>query len=398
MRSIAERPAMLKVALATSYDARGRNRFAAKMTYRLQALGRHVDALEYLGPLGAGFHRPRQFAKWLFYRYVQGKRYLPTRDARLIASFGRQLAEKLAKSEANVVLSLEAPSSQPVAYLDCQQPIVIWSDATFAGTMATHPTLARGRLCQESLRDALANERAALARCRLAVYLSDWAAESAIGHYDLDPAKVTVVPGGANLDAGLAPAEVEAIVANRPSDRCNLLFIAQRWQDKGGEIAIEVARALNQFGLRATLTVVGARPEGLDPLPPFVRPTGMLRKSVPDELTRLQALLRQAHFLILPTRAEAFGFVFCEASAYAVPSLATEVGGVPTAVLDGRNGKLFPLDAGPDAYCAYIDEMLRSPVRYRELARSSFNEYATRLNWDAAATAMRRHMLELVGS
>ena len=386
---------MLRIALATFYDARGSNRFAAKMTYRLRALERQADALEYLGPLRSGMHRPVQLAKWLFYRHVQGKRYLHSRDAGLIASFGRQLARKLANSEADIVLSLEAPSSQPIAYLDCRQPIVMWSDATFAGTMDTHPTLFRERLCTESLRDALANERAALARCRLAVYLSDWAAESALRHYGLDPAKVRVVPGGANLDAGLDPAEVETVIASRPGDRCSLLFVAQRWQDKGGELAIEVARALNQSGLPTTLTVVGARPE-YDALPPFVHSAGMLRKSVPQELARLTATLRQAHFLILPTRAEAFGFVFCEASAYAVPSLATRVGGVPTAVVAGRNGQLFSLDAGPDAYCAYVDDMLRRPARYRELARSSFNEYATRLNWDAAAAAMRRHMLELL--
>ena len=387
---------MLRIALATFYDPRGGNRFAAKMTYRLRALERQVDALEYLGPLRVGIYRPMQAAKWLFYRHVQGKRYLHTRDARLITSFGRQLGRKLAKSDANIVLSLTTPSSQPVAYLDCRQPIVIWSDATFAGTMATHPTLARERLCEESLRDALANERAALARCALAVYFSDWAAQSAIAHYDLDPTKVRVVPGGANLDAGLPPAEVETVVASRPADRCNLLFIAQRWQDKGGELAIEVAGALNRSGLPTTLVVVGARPQGFDVPPSFVSFAGVLRKSVPQELARLQTLLRQAHFLILPTRAEAFGLAFCEASAYAVPSLATRVGGVPTVVVDGANGKLFPLDAGADAYCAYIEEMLRRPARYRELARSSFNEYATRLNWDVAASAMRRHMLELV--
>jgi glycosyltransferase involved in cell wall biosynthesis len=386
---------MLRIALASFYDPHGGNRFAAKMKYRLRALERQADALQYLGPLRSGMHRPLQLAKWLFYSHVRGKRYLHSRDARLITSFGRQLARKLAKSDANVVLSLEAPSSQPVAYLDCPQPIVIWSDATFAGTMETHPTLARERLCRESLRDALANERAALTRCRLAVYLSEWAAQSAIRHYDLDPVNVRVVPGGANLESGLDPAEVEAVVASRPADRCALLFIAQRWQDKGGELAIEVARTLNQSGLPTTLTVIGARPEG-DELPAFVHATGLLRKSVPQELARLQALLRQAHFLILPTRAEAFGFVFCEASAYAVPSLATRVGGVPTVVVDDRNGKLFPLDAGTDAYCAYIDEMLRRPAQYRELARLSFNEYATRLNWDVAAAAMRRHMLELV--
>ena len=62
------------------------------MAHQLRALERQADALECLGPLSVGMHRPLQLAKWLFYRHVQGKRYLHTRDAGLIASFGRQLA------------------------------------------------------------------------------------------------------------------------------------------------------------------------------------------------------------------------------------------------------------------------------------------------------------------
>lgn len=102
------------------------------------------------------------------------------RDRRLIESFGKQLSQKLARSNSNVVLSPESPGSQPVAYLECKQPIVIWSDATFAGTMETHPNYAREGLCEQSVRDACANERAALERCRLLIYMSEWAAQGAI--------------------------------------------------------------------------------------------------------------------------------------------------------------------------------------------------------------------------
>jgi glycosyltransferase involved in cell wall biosynthesis len=92
---------------------------------------------------------------------------------------------------------------------------------------------------------------------------------------------------------------------------------------------------------------------------------------VPDELATLQRLLRQAHFLILPTRADASPRVVCEASAYALPSLATDVCGVASVVAAGRDGKLFPLDAGADAYCTQIEELFRDYGWYQELARSS---------------------------
>ncbi len=243
--------------------------------------------------------------------------------------------------------------------------------------------------------DGLANERAALERCDLAVYHSDWAAQSAIRHYKLDPGKVRVVPPGANLDSGLAANDVEGAIARRPSGHCKLLFIATRWRNKGGDLALDVARALNRAGLSTTLTVVGARPDQSEPLPSFVHAVGTLRKWVPDELAVLKRLLREAHFLILPTRADAAGLVLCEANAYAVPSLATDVGGLAS-VVNSRNGALFPLNASADAYCACIENLFHDYGRYKELARSSFNEYATRLNWASAAAALRDHMLRLL--
>jgi glycosyltransferase involved in cell wall biosynthesis len=46
--------------------------------------------------------------------------------------------------------------------------------------------------------------------------------------------------------------------------------------------------------------------------------------------------------------------VFAEASSFGVPSLATNVGGIPSAVKDGLNGKTFPPDADAEDYCDYV--------------------------------------------
>ena len=102
--------------------------------------------------------------------------------------------------------------------------------------------------------------------------------------------------------------------------------------------------------------------------------------------------MSDSHFLILPSRAECFGVVFAEASSFGLPSVATNTGGVSTAIRDGRNGQTFPLSASPAEYCNYIERLFLSKQAYRDLALSSFQEYSARLNWAAAG----RQVCELV--
>jgi glycosyltransferase involved in cell wall biosynthesis len=69
----------------------------------------------------------------------------------------------------------------------------------------------------------------------------------------------------------------------------------------------------------------------------FVRATyarlhGRLDKRNSAQRRRLEDLLRHAHVLLVPSRAESCGTVFAEAAAFGVPSLTTAVGGIPTAV------------------------------------------------------------------
>lgn len=54
-----------------------------------------------------------------------------------------------------------------------------------------------------------------------------------------------------------------------------------------------------------------------------------------------EQILRQSHYLIAPTLFDCFGIVYCEASAYGIPVLTTDVGGISQAVRNGHNGFLF---------------------------------------------------------
>ena len=85
--------------------------------------------------------------------------------------YARQIARQLAKLDVDVVFSPQSPNSQPIAYLDCSQPIVTWTDAPWAAVVDFYPEYSSKLVCAETLRDALMNEKAALSRVQLAIVL-----------------------------------------------------------------------------------------------------------------------------------------------------------------------------------------------------------------------------------
>jgi glycosyltransferase involved in cell wall biosynthesis len=90
--------------------------------------------------------------------------------------------------------------------------------------------------------------------------------------------------------------------------------------------------------------------------------------------------------LLFPSRAEAYGVVACEAAAYGVPVLGSDVGGIPTIVQNGETGYILPVDAGPEEYATRIVEALAG--EYAEVRRAARRRFETTLNWDAAGRAV----------
>jgi glycosyltransferase involved in cell wall biosynthesis len=382
----------MKLTCVSIYDARDPRAYGGKCYYKLRAIEPLVNKMQFIGPLRFGPLYPLLGAKLEYYRRIAQKVYFPRRDSMLIRYYSKQISTKMRAIETDVVLSPVSRGSQPIAYVECKQPIVIWTDATFAGALDLH--YKNLTICSESIRDGLDNERAALSRAKLLIYYTKWAAKSAIRAYNLDPAKVAVIPPGAWLEGSPDLEEAAELVGARPSDRCRLLFIGSNWVNKGGDIALEVARRLNADGLRTELIVVGCTPEPLpEPLPDFVRVVGYIDRASRPGSEQFEALLRTSHFLLLPSRFEAMGLVFCEASAFAVPCLASDVGGIPDVVRNGINGRTFALDSGVEEYCECISEMMADTTKYRELSLSALNEYKTRLNTNTAA----REVINLIG-
>ena len=381
----------MKIGYVSRYDARDINYWSGVSTYISKTLEHQGLAVSNLGPL-------TEKNKFLFqlkqgiYKYFRGEKHLRDYEPRILQNFNEQIRKKLKTAQSDVVFSATA---SPVAYLDCRQPIVFWADAVFASLIDFYPFFSN--LSDESIAEGNAAEKSVLERCSLAIYASDWAAEAAVKFYGVAPEKVKVVPFGANISVERNVEYIRKVINARPSNKCKLLFLGVEWERKGGDLAAEVTRRLNRSGLKTELTVAGCVPPPLDETDrEFINVAGFIDKKTFAGRELISKLLRESHFLIVPSRAECFGVVFCEASSFGVPSLSTNVGGIPTAVKNDVNGQTFDIDADADRYCEYISDLFADYSNYKELALSAFHEYETRLNWNVAGKTVKNLLKQCI--
>ncbi|WP_332125931.1 glycosyltransferase, partial [Escherichia coli] len=66
-----------------------------------------------------------------------------------------------------------------------------------------------------------------------------------------------------------------------------------------------------------------------------------INKNNVEEYQKFIDVLSNADILLLPTIAECYGMVFCEAAAYGLPVVATDTGGISSIQINERTGILI---------------------------------------------------------
>lgn len=339
-----------------------------------KSLARQGNDIVHVGPLNAPI-LPVYQAYSRLCRTLHWRRPSPFHAGPVAAQYAADAARKIRAAAPDIVF---APAGSPFAWgTPAEIPLVYASDATFRLVENYHPNY---RKMSPSGRDTAERlERDTIARADLLLYPSKWAAESAVKDYGADPAKVHVIPWGANLEE--APDRGSVLAERRPGP-CRLLFIGVNWDEKGADVAVATLNALRARGVDAELVICGCTPaqpleqDGLTIIP-------FLDKKDPAQRERMSRLYRDADFFLLPTRADCFPIVFCEAAAHGVPSIARATGGVPSAIIEGETGILVPPTGTKDDYATVIAEVFAQPERLARLKRSSRDAYETRLNWQA---------------
>ncbi|TLV00780.1 glycosyltransferase family 4 protein [Dyadobacter luticola] len=377
----------MNISYVTTYNANDIHNWSGLGYMIAKALEGQNNHIDYIGNLTSS-PNIEMYLRKLYFK-VLGKDFDFGREIHTAQQYARQISPRI-KANTDVIFS---PGTIPVSLLETNKPKVFYTDATLAGMIGFYKYLSN--LSSVSIKHGNFLEQSALDSCQLAIYSSDWAANTAIKHYGTNPEKVKVVPFGSNLDSEKSIDDIKLLISQKSRQECHLLFLAVDWERKGGDLALQITRSLNEQGVKTILHIVGIKELPFDKIHPFVRTHGFVSKASKEGKDLMNELIEKSHFLILPTRADCTPVVFSEANSFGLPCITTEVGGIPTIIRDGINGRAFSLNAAPESYAEYIESIFSDWNLYADLALSSFNEYESRLNWNVAGKTITRLMADL---
>lgn len=309
----------------------------------------------------------------------------------VLAAYARSVERQIAASSVDIVLGMSALA---LADLRVHVPVTLWADATFAGLSGSYPEFIGLPRQQEWL--GRAADATAMHRCAAVFFASRWAADSAATEVRLPRERIIVAPFGASLLHPPRSARVSDAIRARDGRRCRLITIGVDWARKRADVAVQTVTMLRQKGLDATLLVVGMTPQH-GKLPAGVECVPYIDKTTPAGAAFIERALLASDFHLLPSSAECFGIAVAEAAAYGVPTLASAVGGLSEAVVDGTSGWLLDDSASATDYADVIAREFANREGYLRIAEDARRDYERRLNWPASVRTVIHTFKRILG-
>lgn len=381
-------PARLRLGFVSPDDPLGFQSWSGakrQMYYAFQAQGLHVDHI------GSSIAESRTRACAALVRLLPRPartRFNARKFRRSAPKYARAMEIELQSIPVDVLFAPAA--SEILAQINTALPVIYLSDTTARLSLGYYNRRPYPRRVQEYYESC---ESRALARADVVLYFNKWAAESAVRDYGVDPSKVHIFGTGGNVTV---PANLDSILAAKQYNQCRLLFIGSDWERKGGDVAVDILDALVEAGIDATLTVCSrAVPAGVRQHR-RVRFEGFLRKDNAAEAKRYNELLCEAHFILVPSRADCGSFAALEANAHGVPAVARETGGLAEVVADGRNGLLLPNSAQAVHFARAIVDTWGDRSKYVSLVASTREFYQSLPQWAEWAERVTALAAELV--
>lgn len=259
------------------------------------------------------------------------------------------------------------------AFGKINKPIIYHSDATFelANNYYLH------NVPQWNVHQAEHIEKLALIHSRWHLSSSEWRENSVVCHYGIDSKQCAVLEYGSCIDT-------EGIRRTPLNDgTLHLLFMGVDWVRKGGEIAVETTRLLNERGIPTVLTVMGLKTEPDScKNKTYINFVGFLNKNNSDEYEKMKTIFRTTDILLLPTKAECSAVVFCEAADYGTAVVTYDTGGVVSYVKNGLNGSRLPEGSPASKFADEIERIWKTDGELDRLSSGARKMSQEKLNWN----------------
>lgn len=375
----------LKVGIITAADPTDKRSWSGIYFRMNNALKEEFSTVVNLGPVRLRkldyymMHLQLKFFEF-FHKIIFQKRF-NTGHNHIKSKYHSRFFDKVIQQ--NKIDVLFAPSASiEIAHLKTDIPICYFSDATVSGIVDYYDSFAN--FSEKSIKISNEIEQKAINKSTTQIFPSKWAFDSAKQDYGAQ--KPFLVKMGANIDEN--PQDKDVI--KQYDSAINILFVGVDWKRKGGDIVLETIDKLDKKGYNVQLTVIGCVPPQTHHkmnIIPF------LNKNLNDEMLKFHELFKKSHLFFMPTRAECFGIVFCEANAYGLPVITTDTGGIPSVIENGVNGFMLPLNAGSEEYFKVISNLISDSAKLRRMAETSREKYLKDLNWKQWGKEMKEILL-----
>jgi glycosyltransferase involved in cell wall biosynthesis len=366
----------ITIAFVTSSSPLDKKSWSGIYYQMYNSLQNNIEKVECIGPIPLFFMKAMAITNRIT-KFFCGKGYNYKNSIILGFIHSKYIQFKLGNKKFDYIFAPAA--STEVAFLNTNIPIIYTSDSSFGQLNEYYDTYSN--LFTFSVKESNFIEQRGIQKAKFITYPSNWAKSYVDNNY-IKNALTQVIPFGANINKEQIHYHPKKI---SKKDQINLLFLGVDWYRKGGDIVYESFLQLIEKGYNVSLIICGC-------IPPVVHKKikvfPFLDKNKKDDLVQLTELFSQAHFLFLPSKAECFGIVFCEASAFGVPSITRNTGGISNAVKNGINGYCLDENANPENYTLQIQELIENEKEYEKLSLSSRKLYEDELNWEHWAKAV----------
>ncbi|GAE26074.1 glycosyltransferase [Halalkalibacter wakoensis JCM 9140] len=175
-----------------------------------------------------------------------------------------------------------------------------------------------------------------------------------------------------------------------------ILYIGRLKESKGVHHLVNVFPNIIKKEQEAVLFVVGSAFFGINQETKYVKelhksaePLGESVRFIPyvphDEI---QKWFQIADIIVVPSKAEPFGLVNIEAMATGATVIATNSGGIPEIIADGKNGLLLNPSTLEEDLTNTLLDLLSKPTRIKKLGKRAIQHVHAHFTWEHSAKRM----------